>query len=150
MTVITLGTFDILHAGHINLLKKCRELSDRVVVGLNSDEFIEKYKGKPPVMSYEERKEMIELTGLVDLVVSNSQPDGTIKTLLSNIQPDLIVIGSDWARKDYIGQLGVDWDYLDSKKIGICYVTYTSNISTTEIKKRISASNSYSNNTIYK
>lgn len=136
MKVITLGTFDMLHAGHLKLFKKCLQLGD-LVVALNADSFVERFKGKRPIMSYTERKEMLLETGLVDRVVRNTQTDGNAKKLIIDSGADLIVVGSDWARKDYLGQLGVDWDWLDKHRIGICYVNYTNGISTTEIKRRL-------------
>ncbi len=64
MNVITLGTFDLFHLGHLKLLKRCRDFAGEhgvVTVGLNTDEFITRYKGKPPVMSYEERAEKVNI-----------------------------------------------------------------------------------------
>lgn len=141
MNVITIGTFDILHYGHLKLFKKCRELAagGKVVVGLNSDEFIQKYKEKPPIMKYEERRNTILETGLVDRVVVNEQNDGSIKTALALGEPKLIVIGSDWMRRDYLKQVGLTPQWLDDKGISLCYVPYTWEVSTSEIKKRITA-----------
>lgn len=139
MNVITLGTFDVLHTGHINLFKKCRELAgkDKVTVGLNSDQFVKDYKGKPPIMTYKERMEAILSLDIVDSVMINSQIYGNAKNIIEESFSKLIVIGSDWARKDYVKQLGIDWDWLDEKGIGIAYVNYTPGISTTELKNRI-------------
>lgn len=142
MNIITLGTFDIFHYGHMNLLKKCREFAGDgdVIVGLNTDAFVEKYKGKPPVMNYAERSEAIYSFDENIIILPNSQePDGSIKELINNYPEiiHLIVIGSDWAIKDYVGQLGIDWDWLNDHGIGICYLNYTHGISTTEIKKRL-------------
>lgn len=139
MNCITLGTFDVLHTGHINLFKKCRELAgkDKVTVGLNSDQFVKDYKGKPPIMTYKERMESILSLDMVDSVMINSQIYGNAKKIIEESFSKLIVIGSDWARKDYVKQLGIDWDWLDEKGIGIAYVNYTPGISTTELKNRI-------------
>ena len=147
MDVITLGTFDLLHTGHIKLFKKCREISGRgkVMIGLNTDEFIEKYKGRSPVMTYSERSEMIWVTDLIDHIIPNDQSSGSAKEVIEKSGAKLIVIGSDWARKDYVGQLGLDWDWLDDKEIGICYVNYTKGISTTEIKRRMSDQPNHTN-----
>lgn len=108
-----------------------------VIVGLNTDDFVAKFKGRKPIMSWEERKKTIESLGLVDKVVPNSQPDGTIKDVIEEVKPDMIVIGSDWARKDYLKQIGLDWDYLDKMGIWLCYVNYEWEISTTELKRRL-------------
>lgn len=132
MNIITLGVFDVLHAGHLQLLKFCRQLGD-VVVGLNTDEFVIRYKGKPPVMNYTERKRMLE--ELDFKVVRNDEKNWTIKPLLKGI--DLIVVGSDWAVKDYVKQIGVDWPWLEEHNIGICYYPRSLDMSTSKIKERI-------------
>jgi len=137
MNIITLGTFDLLHYGHIRLIKNCLNIGDEVYVGLNTDEFIEKYKGKRPIMSYEERLQSLLELDYITNVIPNDQKDGSAKSVILESNANLIVIGSDWARKDYVGQLGLDWDWLDKHNIGICYLNYTDGISTTEIKKRI-------------
>ena len=134
-TVYTGGTFDLPHKGHYRLLKRAAEIG-RVVVALNTDEFIEKYKGKPPILTYEERKEALLACRWVDEVVPNiGGTDSTISIDLVN--PDYVLIGSDWARKDYYAQMGFTQDWLDIRGIGLIYIPYTDGISTTEIKKRM-------------
>ena len=108
-----------------------------VIVGLNTDEFITKYKGKPPIVPYEERRKTILSFNEELIVVPNDQETGNAKRVILENDADLIVIGSDWARKNYVEQLGIDWDWLDLKDIGICYLNYTSGISSTEIKRRV-------------
>ena len=78
MRILTMGTYDMLHAGHPKLFKKGMALGE-LVIGLNTDEFVKKFKGKAPIMSYKERKEMILETGFVDSVIPNSQKDGSAK-----------------------------------------------------------------------
>jgi glycerol-3-phosphate cytidylyltransferase len=135
LTVYTGGTFDLFHAGHVNFLKKCAELGS-VIVSLNTDEFIEKYKGKRPVISYEERKTVLEGCRWVDFVVPNvGGVDSTFA--IDNVQPDLVVIGSDWARRDYYTQMGFDQDWLDARGISLVYIPYTQGISSTAIKERL-------------
>jgi glycerol-3-phosphate cytidylyltransferase len=134
-TVYTGGTFDLPHKGHYRLLKRAAEIG-RVVVALNTDEFIKKYKGKPPILTYEERKEALLACRWVDEVVPNiGGTDSTISIDLVN--PDYVLIGSDWARKDYYAQMGFTQDWLDIRGIGLIYIPYTDGISTTEIKKRM-------------
>lgn len=138
-TVISLGTFDLVHRGHLKLFKRCRELagSGKVIIGLNTDEFVTKYKGKPPIMTYQERYDTIMETGLVDQIIPNGQETGDARQIIKDSGADLIVVGSDWARKDYVGQIGVNWDWLDRQDIGICFIKYTPGVSTTELKRRI-------------
>ena len=137
--VYTGGTFDLFHSGHVNLLKRCREIASPdgiVIVSLNTDEFIEEYKGKPPICSYEEREHVLLNSKHVDQVVPNiGGVDSKIAIELA--KPNYIVIGSDWAKRDYYKQMGFDQEWLDERDIGLCYVPYTRKISTTAIKKRM-------------
>ena len=127
--------FDLLHAGHVAFLNRCAEFG-RVVVSLNTDEFIAAYKGRPPVMSYQERVAvLLGLSSVSDVVPNRGGADSTIA--IDDVQPDLIVVGSDWARRDYHAQMGFDQDWLDARGIGLCYVPYTVGISTTAIKSRL-------------
>ncbi|MCX8158662.1 MAG: adenylyltransferase/cytidyltransferase family protein, partial [Candidatus Diapherotrites archaeon] len=133
-------TFDLLHTGHLRLFKKCRQLAGEkgvVIVGLNTDEFVFKFKKKYPLLTYKEREELIKETGLVDIIIKNNQKDGTIKDVIKKTKPQIIVVGSDWARKDYLSQIGLNWDYLDKNKIWLCYVNYEWGISSSELKKRL-------------
>ena len=127
--------FDLFHSGHVELLRRCAEFGS-VTVALNTDEFIESYKKRKPVISYEERKTVLLGCRWVDSVVPNlGGSDSRISIDL--VKPDLIVIGSDWARRDYHTQMGFDQDWLDERGIGLCYVPYTAGISTTAIKARL-------------
>ncbi len=139
MIVYTGGTFDLFHAGHVRLLKRCKEIAGttgEVVVSLNTDEFILEYKGKAPICSFEERREALEACRYVDRVIPNlGGKDSTQAIAL--VAPDLIVIGSDWARKDYYSQMGFTQDWLDELGIGLAYIPYTQGVSSTDIKARI-------------
>ena len=135
LIVYTGGTFDLPHSGHVNFLKKCAQLGD-VYVALNTDEFIEQYKGKPPVMSFDERLEVISHYRSVRGVISNDSGADSKQTILE-IRPDIIAIGSDWARKDYYKQMGFTQDWLDEQGISLIYIPYTRGISTTELKRRL-------------
>jgi glycerol-3-phosphate cytidylyltransferase len=135
LLVYTGGTFDLFHSGHVNFLRKCNQLGD-VTVALNTDEFIESYKGKPPIMSYEERRAVLESCRYVSAVVPNEGgADSTIT--ISDVEPDIIAIGSDWARRDYYKQMGFTQDWLDERGISLIYIPYTGGISTTKLKARV-------------
>lgn len=141
MTVLTVGTFDLLHYGHIRLFQRCRELAGengKVVVGVNSDDFIARYKHAAPIMSYKEREFALLQLPFIDEVVENKAGEDS-KMIIEQVQPNLIVIGSDWARKDYYKQMSFTQDWLDERDISLCYVPYTKDISTTEIKQRLSS-----------
>jgi glycerol-3-phosphate cytidylyltransferase len=133
--IYTGGTFDLFHAGHAEFLRRCSELG-RVVVALNTDEFIEEYKGKPPVISYRDRADVLLACRYVDQVVPNI--GGTDSRItIESVMPDMVVIGSDWARRDYYTQMAFDQDWLDERGIGLCYIPYTQGISSTAIKERM-------------
>lgn len=133
--IYTGGTFDLFHSGHVEFLRRCADFG-YVTVALNTDEFIAEYKGTPPVMSYQERLAVLEACKYVDRVIPNA--DGAdSKTSILYSQCNLIIIGSDWARRDYYKQMGFTQDWLDEYGIGLTYLPYTQGISTTEIKKRI-------------
>lgn len=124
-TVITYGTFDILHVGHINLLRRARALGDRLVVGLSTDEF-NHGKHKSSLLNYENRKAVLEAIRYVDEVFpeySWDQKPGDIRRYSAAV----FVMGDDWRGK---------FDFLQD----LCEVTYlarTSNISTTDIKHEL-------------
>ena len=121
--VITYGTYDLLHYGHIALLKRARALGDFLVVALSSDEF-NAGKGKQAYFSYEERKVMLEAIRYVDLVVPE-QTWGQKTEDIAKYGIDVFVMGDDWQGK---------FDFLQD----LCQVVYlprTPEISTTQIKK---------------
>ena len=130
MKVLTIGSFDTPHIGHCALFKRASELGE-LIIGLNSDEFIGEYKGKLPLYNYNERYELISQLGYR---VEKNNSAG--RELISQVQPDYLVIGSDWLRKDYLKQIGVNTSYLELQNITLVYVPYTPGISTTDIKRR--------------
>jgi glycerol-3-phosphate cytidylyltransferase len=135
LTIYTGGTFDLPHANHVNFLRKCAELG-KVYVSLNTDEFISAYKGKPPVMTYEERKTVLQEFKCVHFVLPNSGGADSTEAIES-VQPDIIAIGSDWARRDYYLQMGFTQDWLDERGISLLYIPYGKGVSTTALKRRL-------------
>ena len=133
--VYTGGTFDLYHAGHVRFLQRCSQLGP-VTVSLNTDEFIESYKGKPPVLSYSDRAEVLLSSRYVDKVVPNSGGSDS-RIAIEAVMPDIIAIGSDWARRDYYTQMAFDQDWLDDRGIALMYIPYTQGISSTAIKERV-------------
>ncbi len=135
LKVYTGGTFDLVHSGHVNFLRRCAEIGT-VTVALNTDEFIQSYKGKPPVMSFHERYEVLsELRCVTEVIPNYGGADS--KPAILEAEPDVIAIGSDWARRDYYKQMGFDQEWLDTWSISLMYIPYTKGISTTELKRRM-------------
>jgi glycerol-3-phosphate cytidylyltransferase len=139
LVVYTGGTFDLFHAGHVNFLKRCKEIAGElgsVVVSLNTDEFIKEYKGKPPIVSFSDRMAVLKACKYVDQVIANSGGADSKPTILQ-VNPNIVAIGSDWAKKDYYKQMQFTQDWLDEKDMSLIYIPYTKGISSTEIKTRL-------------
>jgi glycerol-3-phosphate cytidylyltransferase len=130
------GTFDLFHAGHINFLRHCKKLADTVVVALNTDEFIKEYKGTPPVCNYTQRAVMLESCVYVDKVIKNINGSDSKPSILS-VGPDIIAVGSDWAKKDYYAQMQFTQEWLEQFDITLTYIPYTEKISTSLLKEKI-------------
>ncbi len=96
-TVLTYGTYDLLHVGHINILKRAKELGDFLIVGLSTDEF-NALKGKTSFYTYEQRKAVLEAVKYVDLVIpERSWEQKTDDVKKYNV--DIFVMGDDWEGK---------------------------------------------------
>lgn len=135
MTVLTLGTFDLFHFGHVRLLLRCRMLAGRtgeVVVAVNPDEFVASYKGHAPVVDLQGRMEVLRACKYVDRVVVGSGQSSL--PVIEQVMPTFIAIGDDWKDRDYLGQLGVTQEWLDERGISIVYLPYTDGISSTQIR----------------
>lgn len=124
-TVLTYGTYDLLHVGHINLLRRARELGDRLVVGLSTDEF-NLVKNKHSIFSYAERKKILESVRYVDLVIPEENWEQK-KQDIKRYRVDLFVMGDDWKGK---------FDDL-SNQCEIKYLSRTADISTTYLKSKL-------------
>ncbi|AJH17658.1 glycerol-3-phosphate cytidylyltransferase [Bacillus mycoides] len=123
--VITYGTFDLLHWGHINLLKRAKDLGDYLIVAVSSDEF-NKLKNKKSYHSYENRKMILEAVRYVDEVIPEHNWEQKVKDVV-NHDVDTFVMGDDWEG---------EFDEL-SEYCEVVYLTRTAGISTTKIKKEL-------------
>lgn len=121
--VITYGTFDLLHYGHINLLQRAKELGDYLIVALSTDEFNMDEKNKKSYFSYEERKKLLEAIRYVDEVIPENNWEQK-KTDIINHHVDVFVMGDDWKGK-----------FDDLKEVcEVVYLSRTPEISSTKIK----------------
>ncbi len=123
--ILTYGTYDLLHYGHIRLLQRAKALGDYLIVALSTDEFNE-IKGKKAYHDYETRKKMLESIRYVDLVIPEENWEQKINDV-KEYKIDIVVMGSDWAGSDRFDYLT---DYCE-----VVYLDRTEGISTTKIKK---------------
>ena len=123
--IITYGTFDLLHYGHINILRRAKELGDYLIVGLSTDEFNTIQKGKKTYFSYEQRKQLLESIRYVDLVIPEESWEQKARDC-KLYQVDTFVIGDDWKGK---------FDFLKDQGVEVVYLPRTPEISSTQIKE---------------
>lgn len=123
--VITYGTFDLLHYGHINLLRRAKAQGDYLIVALSTDEFNWNEKQKKCYFTYEERKKLLEAIRYVDLVIPEDNWDQK-RTDVHDYRVDTFVMGDDWAGK---------FDFLKDEGVEVIYLPRTPEISTTQIKQ---------------
>lgn len=127
--ILTYGTFDLLHYGHINLLRRAKQLGDYLVVGLSTDEF-NQLKNKKSFFPYDKRKMMLEAIKYVDEVIPETSWDQKLSDVKKH-NIDVFVMGDDWEGKfDYLK------DYCE-----VIYLPRTKDISTTDIKNDLSNKN---------
>ncbi len=122
--ILTYGTFDLLHYGHIRILQRAKELGDYLVVALSTDEF-NNIKGKKAYHSYETRKKMLEALRYVDLVIPENNWEQKVQDI-KDYKIDVVVMGSDWADSD-------KFDYL-KEHCELIFLDRTPGVSTTQIK----------------
>ena len=123
--VITYGTFDLLHYGHINLLRRAKALGDYLIVVISSDEFNWNEKHKKCYFSYEQRKALVESVRYVDLVIPEESWDQK-RTDMHEYHIDTFVMGDDWKGK---------FDFLKEEGVEVVYLPRTPEISSSQIKK---------------
>lgn len=124
--IITYGTYDLLHYGHINLLRRAKALGDYLIVALSTDEFNWNSKQKKCYFTYEQRKQLLEAVRYVDLVIPETSWEQKQKDV-REFQIDIFVMGDDWTGK---------FDFLKSQ-CEVIYLPRTPEISTTQIKTQL-------------
>lgn len=134
MLVYTVGTFDLLHVGHLALLEYCKTLGDKLIVGVASDEVVNSYKPNVPVIPLAQRMEMIKALKCVHDVVSYETLD-YVKNC-KELDIDIFVIGEDWGDKPH--NIAVE-KFLKSKGKKIVQVSYNPQTSSTKIKQNVIA-----------
>lgn len=123
--VITYGTFDLLHYGHINLLRRAKQYGDYLVVALSTDDFNWNQKRKKCYFSFDKRKALLEAIRYVDLVIPE-ESWGQKVTDVREYHIDTFVMGDDWKG---------EFDFLKDEGVDVVYLPRTPEVSTTQIKR---------------
>lgn len=123
--IITYGTFDLLHYGHINILRRAKESGDYLIVALSTDEFSYSKKGKKCYFNYDQRKQLLEAIRYVDLVIPETCWEQKI-TDMRTYHIDKFVMGDDWKGK---------FNFLEREGVEVIYYPRTPEISSTQMKK---------------
>jgi glycerol-3-phosphate cytidylyltransferase len=134
MIIYTVGTFDLLHVGHLALLNHCKSLGDILVVGVASDAVVKMYKPNVPVVPLEQRMEMLEALSCVDIVRPYHQLEYVSGCKAVGV--DIFVVGEDWGKKPH--NLDVN-NYLRKMGKEIAQVSYNPRTSSTKIKNMVLA-----------
>ena len=129
----TTGVFDLFHIGHLNILKKAKEQCDYLIVGVSTDELVQQYKNKTPVIPVEERKAIVEAIKYVDEVVPQENRDKI--GAFDKYKFDVIFVGDDWKGSDVFKE--VDTYMKDNGGMGVEYIPYTQNVSSTILKGKL-------------
>ena len=128
--VLTCGSFDLVHIGHINLLQKAKQLGDCLIVGLSVDALIQLHKGYQPILTYKQRKRTLEAVRYVDKIVPQTKLIDINQ--FKELGADLFVIGDDWKNRTDVE--GLNWLKKNKK---VKFIPYTKELSTTKIKNKI-------------
>ncbi|AYQ56687.1 Glycerol-3-phosphate cytidylyltransferase [Bathymodiolus thermophilus thioautotrophic gill symbiont] len=134
MVVYTVGTFDLLHVGHLALLKYCATLGDSVAVGVASDEVVKLYKPNIPVIPIEQRMEMLQALCCVDIVLPYHELD--YLTVCKQVKADIFVIGEDWGKKPHNQDVE---NYFNTAGKKVVQIKYSPRNSSTKIKQDVIA-----------
>jgi len=137
MLVYTVGTFDLLHVGHLALLEQCRTLGDVVAVGVASDSVVNSYKPNVPVIPLDQREEMLKALRCVDIVRPYYELEYV--SACKELNVDIFVVGEDWGNKPH--NIDVE-SYLNANGKKIIQVRYNARTSSTSIKNDVTAQNS--------
>ena len=128
----TTGVFDMFHVGHLNIIKKAKEQCDFLIVGVSTDEVVEDYKHKTPVICFEDRLKIVEAIRYVDKAVPQTTMDKTVAW--RELKFDAIFHGDDWKGTGYYNECE---EQLKKLGVDVVFLPHTPGISSTEIVKKI-------------
>lgn len=130
--VYTAGTYDLFHIGHLNILKAAKSLGDKLIVGVSTDELVEQYKKRPPVIRFEDRIRIVSELKCVDACIPQYSRDKF--EAWERLGFDVWVVGDDW----YDNPEVQDWKLrLEEVGVRVVFLPYTRSISTTKIREQL-------------
>ncbi|MDZ5254377.1 adenylyltransferase/cytidyltransferase family protein [Clostridium sp. LIBA-8841] len=129
----TTGVFDMFHIGHLNIIKRAKEQCDYLIVGVSTDELVQEYKNKKPIIPFDERCEIVQALEYVDRVVAQENRDKF--WAWKNLNFDVMFVGDDWKGKPLFIEVEEEF-----KKVGvdIVYFPYTKDTSSTILREKLS------------
>lgn len=130
----TTGVYDMFHIGHLNLLRRAKEQCDFLIVGVSTDECVQTYKNKTPVISFEDRKAIVEAIQYVDKVVPQKNMDKY--EAWENLHFDVLFHGDDWKGSTMYNEME---DKLKKHGVEFVYFPYTKNISSTKLRAELNS-----------
>lgn len=128
----TTGVFDLFHVGHLNILKKAKEQCDYLIVGISTDELVQQYKNKTPIISFEDRKKIIEAIKYVDEVIPQVSMDKFEAWKKKHY--DVLFHGDDWKNSSLYNEME---EKLKNVGVEFVYFPYTKSTSSTIIRKKM-------------
>lgn len=128
----TTGVFDMFHVGHLNILQRAKERCNHLIVGVSTDELVMAYKNKAPIISYDDRKSIVEAIKYVDQVVPQDSMDklSTLATLDYNV----VFVGSDWKNTDKWNKYQQEYN---AHGVDVVYLDHTDGISSSMLREKI-------------
>ena len=131
----TTGVFDMFHIGHLNILKRAKEQCDFLIVGVSTDEVVEKNKNKKPIISFDERVAIVDSIKFVDFVIPQDDYgiEGKLKVVKENAI-DVVFVGSDWQGTDKWNKFEEELAKINCR---VVYLPHTDGISSTELRNKI-------------
>ena len=128
----TTGVFDMFHVGHLNIIKKAKEQCEYLIVGVSTDELVESYKNKHPVIPFEQRLEIVEAIKYVDRAVAQTDMDKTV--VWRELKFDAVFHGDDWKGSALYGDIEKK---LSELGVDMVFIKHTDGISSTMIAEKI-------------
>ena len=128
----TAGVYDMFHIGHLNVLKNAKSLCDYLIVAVSTDELVQEYKHKTPIIPFENRKAIVEAIKFVDKVVPQTNMDKKQAAIDNNI--NIMFVGDDWKGTDKWNKIEQELSTIGKEGVKVVYLPHTDGISSTMLR----------------